>query len=252
MKFTSVAVIILAAGKGSRMMSDLPKVVHEVHGRSMINRVLDCAVSLFDKKNIVVVIGHKWEQVKKNIDSAYSCQISYALQKNLLGTADAVKCALPYLGDHIKHVLVLCGDVPLIRKETIASFFDHYISNNQELSVLAVDVESPGGYGRIVVDETDNFLAIREEADATFEEKKIQTINAGVYFISKKFLVEALDLIGSDNVQQEYYLTDLVSISRNLRKKAGYFMGNNSAEVMGVNTVDELRRVEHILESGDI
>ncbi len=190
--------------------------------------------------------------MKSDVDREYKGQISYVFQKKLLGTGDAVKSAVPFLHDHIEHVLVLCGDVPLIRKKTLISFVRHHIQNHQDISVLAVNLDKPEGYGRIIEDESNNFLSIREELDATLEEKKINTVNSGVYCIRKKKLVDLLDLISTDNVQKEYYLTDLISISRSRGGNSGYFMGNDPEEVMGVNTLDELERAEQIMKSTDV
>lgn len=251
MSSTNVAVIILAAGKGTRMKSDLPKVLHQVNGKSMINLVVGCASSVFDN-NIIIVIGHKWELVKSEVAQEYKGKISYAFQKNLLGTGDAVRSAVPFLHDDSEHVLVLCGDVPLIQRETLLSFAGYHMENSRDISVLAVNVDKPEGYGRIIVDENRSFLSIREEVDATPEEKAVHTVNSGVYCIRKKFLIDSLDLINTDNVQKEYYLTDLISIACKTGGSAGYFMGNDPEEVMGVNTVAELKRAEQIMKSSDV
>ncbi|MBF0303838.1 MAG: NTP transferase domain-containing protein [Desulfamplus sp.] len=241
---TEVGVIILAAGKGTRMKSDIPKVLHQINGQAMINLVVGCAASLFGQ-NIVVVVGHKAELVQNEIDRHF--KVVYAFQEKLLGTGDAVRTAVPFLNNNVRHVLVLCGDVPLIRKETIKNFVDYHISNNYDISVFGVTVDLPTGYGRLIFDDKKNqFISICEEADSTSEQKTINRVNSGIYCIKKNFLTDALDLIGTDNVQKEYYLTDLVSIAFREHYSTGCFMGDNPEEVMGVNTVDELQQAEHL------
>ncbi len=243
MDITEVAVIILAAGKGTRMKSDIPKVLHQINGESMIKLVVRCAASIF-AQNIVVVVGHKAELVKEEIDRYF--KVLYAFQKQLLGTGDAVRTAIPLLSDNVKHVLVLCGDVPLIKKETIKNFVNYHISNHHDISVLGVTVESPTGYGRLIFDDKKQFISICEEADATPEQKIINIVNSGIYCIKKSFLVYALGLIGTDNVQKEYYLTDLVSIAFKENYSTGCFIGDNPKEVMGVNTIEELKQAEYL------
>ncbi|MBF0378315.1 MAG: NTP transferase domain-containing protein [Desulfamplus sp.] len=245
MDITKIAVIILAAGKGTRMKSELPKVLHKINGQSMINLVLSCASSIFDKKNIIVVVGHKSELVKEEINSRF--EVFYALQERLIGTGDAVRSAIPFLQSDINHVVILCGDVPLIKRDTILNFAHYHVKNNHDISLLGVTVEQPKGYGRLIFNEHNKLTAICEEADATAEEKKINTVNSGIYCIKKEFLIYALDLIDTDNVQNEYYLTDLVSIASRQKSSIGCFIGNNPSEVIGVNTVEELEKAEQML-----
>ncbi|MBF0259688.1 MAG: NTP transferase domain-containing protein [Desulfamplus sp.] len=241
MNVAEVGVIILAAGKGTRMKSELPKVLHRINGQSMINLVVGCASSLFGE-NIVVVVGHKAELVKEEIDNHF--KVCYAFQKQLLGTGDAVKTAVPFLNKNIQHVLILCGDVPLIKKKTIESFVNYHLDNEHDISVFGVEVDDPKGYGRIILNDSHQFASICEDVDANFYQKKIKLVNSGIYCIKKEFLTYALDLIGTDNVQKEYYLTDLISISFNNNRRSGCFIGNNPEEVMGVNNMDELKKAE--------
>ncbi len=244
MDITAVGVIILAAGKGSRMKSDIPKVLHRINGQTMISLVLRCAASLFGEK-IVVVVGHKAELVKEEIDKYF--KVSYALQKQLLGTGDAVRAAMPSLDGDIENVIVLCGDVPLIQKNTILDFITYHLKNNHDISILGVTVDDPTGYGRLIFDENNKLISICEESDATFDQKKIKIVNSGIYCIKKDFLSYAIDLIDIDNVQKEYYLTDLISIAFKNNYSTGCFLGKNHQEVIGVNTLDELKKVEHLI-----
>ena len=186
MDFETVAVVILAAGKGTRMKSDLPKVLHAVNGKSMINRVVDAVIpSFFD--NIIVVIGHQWERVKSEVESAFSGKVSYAIQHELNGTGDAVRSAMPELKEKMEHVLILCGDVPLIQTKTLQLFVSTHIHDRRDVSVFSVCVENPTGYGRIILNESQRFVAIREEADASLEEKTIRRVNSGIYCVKKNF-----------------------------------------------------------------
>lgn len=240
-----VGVIILAAGKGTRMKSDLPKVLHRINGQSMINLVISCAFYLFDENNILVVVGHKAELVKEEINRQF--KVSYALQEQLLGTGDAVRTAVPFLNERIKHVLVLSGDVPLIKKDSILNFVHYHIKNNHDISLLGVTVDVPTGYGRLIFDDENQLTSICEEADTTLDQKKIKAVNSGIYCIKKDFLIYALDLIDTDNVQKEYYLTDMVSIAFKNNSSIGCLLGANPDEVMGVNTVEELKKAEQMM-----
>ncbi len=242
--YTNLAVIILAAGKGTRMKSDLAKVLHKVAGKSMVVHVVQCARKLA-QDHVHVVVGHQAGEVKKEITRYF--RADFALQKELKGTGDAVKSAIPGLAQSIEHVLVLCGDVPLIRPETLCGLVDGHLESQAKLSVLAVDVENPTGYGRIVQDKTGNMQCIREEADANDEEKKIQKVNTGIYCFDKAFLISAIDEINPDNNQSEYYLTDLVEIARRKNLKISAVTMDDPRQVIGVNTLDELARAESLI-----
>ncbi len=240
---SQLGIVILAAGKGTRMKSDLPKVLHTINNKSMLSCVLETASKIADNK-IVVVVGHQAEKVKQKIGSRF--KVAFAIQQNLLGTGDAVKAALPLLPDDVKTVLVLCGDVPLIRERTLADFVKKHDRMDNDLTVLAVKLDNPTGYGRIILDGNEGLVCIKEEADASETEKTISLINAGIYCISKAFLFTALDLIDSNNAQKEYYLTDIVGIAREKRARIGYVTGQNPKEIMGVNTLDELKTAQAI------
>jgi len=238
--YSDVGAIVLAAGKGSRMKSDLPKVLHKINGRSMIHAVLSCAVSLLGNQ-VVVVIGHGGDLVKKTVSRDFD--VLYAWQKNLLGTGDAVKSALPVLPHGVADVLVLCGDVPMVRPETLANLIEFHQREKNEVSVLSVHLENPTGYGRVLLDEENKLLCIREEADATDFERKNTLINSGIYCINKEFLIDAIKGIDCHNAQQEYYLTDIVKIAVASGRRAGSLLGQSAREIMGVNTPADLQRV---------
>ncbi len=237
---SDVGAIILAAGRGTRMKSDLPKVLHEINGKSMIHWVVSCAVSLLEK-HVVVVIGHGGDLVKRAVSRKFD--VLFAWQEALLGTGDAVKSALPVLPDDVTDVLILCGDVPMIQPNTLADLIGFHRQKKNQLSLLAVRVDNPTGYGRVVLDDADQLVCIREETDATPCERKNNLINSGIYCIKKEFLMSAIDQIDSHNAQQEYYLTDLVKIAVVMGERAGCLLGNTAREIMGVNTLEDLQMV---------
>ncbi len=240
-----LAIVILAAGKGTRMKSDLPKVLHKVAGKSMVVHVLACARKL-TRCNIHLVIGHQAQLVKQEV-----CQyflVDFVIQTSLLGTGDALKQALPELVPKIKDVLVLCGDVPLIQEDTLRALLAAHRTTNAKLTVLAVNMENPTGYGRIILDSSGDMTSIREESDATNKEKQITTINTGIYCFDKTFLEEAIGLIRPDNNQAEFYLTDMVQIARSKREKISVQLMADPRQVIGVNSPNDLERVEALIQ----
>ncbi len=236
-----IAIIILAAGKGSRMKSDLAKVLHPVAGKSMVAHVVGCAWSVV-RGHVHVVVGHQADQVKAEVLKFYP--VHFALQKELSGTGDAVKAALPGLAPSVKTVLVLCGDVPLIREKTIKKLISAHDQASAKLSVLAVRVDDPKGYGRVVFDSQGGLSVIREEADASSLEKRITLVNSGIYCFDRDFLESGIDLIRNDNNQSEYYLTDLVEIAVSQKVKTFVHSMDAPGEVMGVNTLEQLAQAE--------
>ncbi|OQY00641.1 MAG: nucleoside-diphosphate-sugar pyrophosphorylase [Desulfobacteraceae bacterium 4572_130] len=241
-----LGIIILAAGRGTRMQSNKPKVLYTINGKSIISYILNCVKNIV-QKNIIVVIGYKAEKVKKEISKQF--KVVFALQKQLLGTGNAVKVALPYLSKHIKNVVVLCGDVPLIQEKTIFDLINFHSKNQNDITVLSVVVKNPLGYGRVVLDNNKEIFCIKEEVDANSDEKKICLVNSGIYCIKEEFLKKALDLLRLDNVQKEYYLTDIVGIGRVMGRKIGCMIGNNHKELIGINTITQLQQVEQIMMS---
>ncbi len=169
-------VVILAAGKGTRMKSDKAKVLHEISGKPMINFVVDAARKIVEE-NIIVVVGHQKEIVKKIVCN--NAKTHFAVQDQQQGTGHAVMCAMPSVGDSIDSVVVLCGDVPLISSETIKKFIENHEKEKAIATVLAVESEAPFGYGRMIVDENGDVVKIVEEADADENEKKNKVINLG-------------------------------------------------------------------------
>ncbi len=242
MEYLDVAAVILAAGKGTRMESDLPKVLHKIHSKSMINYVTECAQKVVGPRNIHVVIGYKAQKVKEEIDKYFD--VEYAYQEKLLGTGDAAKAALRGLLDNIKIVLVLNGDVPFIKAKTLLNLIKTHKENGNLITLLTIEIDDPTGYGRIVQDDKGDVICIKEQADATFEEQKIKQINSGIYCFDREFLDYAIPKIESKNVQKEYYLTDVVEIAIAESARTGTIAADSWEEVMGINTIAELERAQ--------
>ncbi|MBU1054512.1 MAG: NTP transferase domain-containing protein [Proteobacteria bacterium] len=237
--------VILAAGLGKRMKSDKAKVLHEINGKPMIMYILETAKKIAGD-NIVAVVGNQAEKVGEVVSKDYN--VIFALQKEQLGTGHAVKCALSFLPEHSKQVLILCGDVALLSFETLKKLYEDHVKSDRDVSVLAVKIDNPKGYGRIIMDEKNCVSGIIEEADANDEQKSINIINSGIYCIKRSFLEYSLNKIKANNAQSEFYLTDVVKIGYSENKKVGAMIGQDSEEVLGVNSLEELMVVEKIMK----
>ena len=203
-------VVVLAAGMGKRMHSDLPKVLHPIAGRPMLAHVIDTARRLPDAR-IVVVVGHGAERVRETFAND---DLHWAIQQPQLGTGHAVQQAVPQLGPDAK-TLVLYGDVPLTRFDTLRSLSDLAAKGSSDaLAILTVTMDDPTGYGRIVRDASDHITAIVEEKDATPGQRAIREINTGILVAPTARLKDWLDRLSNDNAQREYYLTDIVALAR--------------------------------------
>lgn len=233
--------IILAAGEGTRMKSKLPKVLHKVCGQNMLKHVID-AVNSSDAEECIVVIGHKAEKVKESL----STEIKTVFQEKQLGTGHAVMMAY----DNIEGgtVLVLCGDAPLITEETLKAMVDYHQKGNFKATVLTADLPNPKGYGRIIRDAGNSQLQkIVEEKDAVEEEKAITEINSGAYCFDGEILKDVLPKLRNDNIQKEYYLTDVLPIISNMGFKVGIYKTQDHEEIMAVNSREQLAEVEAIM-----
>ncbi len=229
--------IILAAGQGTRMKSNLPKVLHKVCGKPMVNIIVD-EVKKNQCDEVVVVIGKGADQVKEEVKD-----VVFALQSEQLGTGHAVMQAEPNLTGN-GHTIVLCGDTPLITTETIASFMDMHIESENDISVLTALFDNPFGYGRIVKDAKNEIEKIVEQKDCTDEEVMIQEINSGIYCFKTEVLREYLNEISNNNAQNEYYLTDIITIGIKHQLKVGTQIIANNDEIMGVNSRVHLAEAE--------
>lgn len=244
MDYKDVGVVILAAGKGTRMKSDIPKVLHKVADKCMVVHVVECAKKI-TRDNVHVVVGYQAQKVREEVDKYF--KVTFSVQEHLLGTGDAVKATLPALSKDVKTVLVLCGDVPLIREETLKRLVEGHRELQSKITVLATLVDDPKGYGRIVLDNWNELLCIKEEADATEDEKKICQVNTGIYCFDKDLLISVIAEIQPDNKQAEYYLTDTIEIAQKKNQKIAVITMDDPEQVMGVNTLEELGKAERLI-----
>jgi len=243
-KLKDIATIILAAGKGTRMNSDLVKVLHPILGLPMLSYPIDLSLNKICAQKTIVVVGYQADRVKEMFKDP---RIIFAYQEEQLGTAHAVLRALPYLSDFSGTVLILCGDVPLIKKETILSFIETFQDNESAVSVLTAVLEDPSGYGRIIRNSEGWLEKIVEEKDAQEDERLIREVNTGIFCLSSSFLREGISMIGRDNAQKEYYLTDLVQVARKMRLRCSAHMIGDPKEAMGINTRIDLALANEIL-----
>ena len=233
--------LILAAGQGTRIKSDLPKVLHKVCGKEMVNHVID-TMRKAKIDDINVIIGKGAELVKEKTASR---NVSYSLQEEQLGTGHAVKCSIDFLKNKTGVVGVFAGDAPLIKPETINKLFETHMENKNAATLLSSVVEDPTGYGRIVRDG-DEVLKIVEHKDCTEEELKINEMNAAIYCFDIESLLSSLEKLSNDNKQGEYYLTDVIGILKDEGKKVRA-LSIDYEETIGVNSRVQLAEAEEIL-----
>ncbi len=236
MNNNSLAVLILAAGKGTRMNSNVPKVLHSILNRPIINYVLD-SVSSFDPEKIVIVLGYESNLIKEKIDGS---DFDVAIQDKQLGTGHAVLSARGCLGNFEGSVLILSGDTPLINPKTLNSFFEYHASSCSKVSFITSDVENPFGYGRIIKDKDGQIIGIVEEKDANEDQKEIKEINSGIYIVDSLFLWESLKKLNNDNKQNEYYLPEIIEYAVNNDYKVSTYKIENYEESLGINTRAQL------------
>ena len=234
--------IILAAGKGTRMKSDLPKVLHKVAGISMLEHVFR-SVGAISPEKTVTVVGHKAELVEQVLAG----QTEFVKQTEQLGTGHAVMMAEPVLEGLEGHTLVIAGDTPLITGESLKHLIDFHINHKNVATILTAEAANPFGYGRIVRNDNAEVLRIVEQKDATDFEKQIKEINTGTYVFDNKRLFEALKNINTNNAQGEYYLTDVISIFRENGEKVGAFTLRDFEESLGVNDRVALATAEDVM-----
>ncbi|TXH59773.1 MAG: UDP-N-acetylglucosamine diphosphorylase/glucosamine-1-phosphate N-acetyltransferase, partial [Bacteroidia bacterium] len=238
-------IVILAAGLGKRMYSDMPKVLHHIGGRSLISQVLKTAFLLMPSK-IIVVYGHHGEKVKNKVMQDFpNNEICWVYQEQQLGTAHALKCALPYL-DSNSATLLLYGDVPLISQETLDKMLDKYDGSN--VVMLSADTVNPEGYGRVIRNESFEIMKIVEHKDASQSERCINEINSGIYLFSNNFLATWLGKINNNNKSGEYYVTDLIAIAYDNGVGIESVTTNKLYEILGVNNKRQLENLERLLQ----
>ena len=241
---TNIFAIVLAAGQGTRMKSKLYKVLHPVCGKPMVQHVVD-HIGTLNVERIVTIVGHGAEMVKEQLGE----QSEYVLQAEQLGTAHAVQQAEPILGTLEGTTLVVCGDTPLIRPETMKALFDYHTSQNAKATILTAVASDPTGYGRILRDTKGNVAQIVEQKDATEEQRKVTEINTGTYCFDNKALFEALKLVKNDNAQGEYYLPDVIEILQKQGEIVAAYVTDNFDETLGVNDRFALSQAEEIMRA---
>lgn len=238
------ACVILAAGKGKRMKSDLTKVLHPICGKVMLFYVMD-VVRRLDVEKTVVVVGRQREKVK---DRFRDWKVTFVTQTELLGTGDAVLRTEKELDDIEVDILVVAGDTPLLRKETIDRMMVLHSESDSDITLLSTFLDEPGGYGRIVRDG-DKIVGIVEEKDATDSQKEIKEINAGVYIFNRDKLFRYLKEIEPDNVQKEYYLTDIVKLIGKDGGSVRVLTTDDWRETIGINDRWTMALVNGIMEN---
>ena len=236
-----VMTIVMAAGKGTRMKTNKSKVVHKIYDKELVRRVVELAKKV-GSDEIVTVVGHLREQVEAVLGDS----VKYAIQEELLGTGHAVMQAKEYLKGKKGKVVVLNGDVPIIRQETLENLITKSIKNKEYGTLLTAIYENPTGYGRIVRDEGGNIKEIVEEKDADPLQKRIREINSGVYCFDIEELLNSLDFIKPNNVQSEYYLTDVIKIMNDKGLKTGAVIVEDNTEILGVNDRAQLELLTRV------
>ena len=241
--------VIMAAGHGTRMKSKTPKVLHQIFDRAM---VAHCATTLVDAgaNHLIVIVGHGRELVQKEVESwnFAGVTISIAVQEEQLGTGHAAKIAVPYLNTTDQNIVVMYGDTPLVRSETITQLVDSHVSNNRALTMVSTIVPDNFGYGRMVRDSNGKLLKIVEEKDATDTERTISEINPGLYCYSKEPFTTSLGQIQNNNAQSEYYITDTIEILLQAGQSVDAIVIPTYEDFLGVNNRVQLASVTKTIQ----
>lgn len=235
--------IVMAAGKGTRMKSKSSKLVQKIYGKEIVKRAVENAQKA-GVNNIVAVVGY----MKEAVMGVLGDSVKYAVQEEMLGTGHAVMQATKYLEGKKGKVLVLNGDVPILRPETLNKLLNKSIENKESATLLTAIYENPTGYGRIVRDENGNVKGIVEEKDTNDEQKTIKEINAGIYCFDIEALLEALKEITPNNAQGEYYLTDVIEIMNSKGLKTGAVVVEDNTEILGINDRIQLEMLTKVLQ----
>jgi len=240
-----ISTAIMAAGKGTRMKSDLPKVLHKLNERSMVHYVIDLAEKIKSDK-IVLIIGHKKELVEKECGGR---NVKFALQDPQLGTGHAVQMTGPAFADYDGDILVLSGDVPLLTEKSIRALIAEHQKIDATATLLTADLDDPHGYGRVLRDKDGSVESVVEHKDANDEQLKIKEINVGIYLFDSQSLFKALKAVKNDNSQGEYYLPDVIPMFIEEGNSVRAVKSESFDETRGINTIDQLKEAETILNS---
>lgn len=231
-----LSTIILAAGKGTRLKSDKPKVLHVVKEKPSVFHVIDLAKKV--SSEVISVVGYKYQEVQTEIENSYN-DIKFAIQIPQNGTADAVLKGLPFLNNNAKAVLVLSGDAPALTYESLKLLIDEFHNNNRDVSFIAAIVPEPAKYGRVIL-KNDKVKKVVEFIDATNKEKEINLVNSGVYIFDVNFLKNTINKVEKNNNNGEFFLPDLIEIAAK-NDKAGVAVIKNYIEILGFNTKEQLK-----------
>ena len=225
--------IILAAGKGTRMKSETPKVLHKIMDKTLLGYVLDNVKNIVDES--FVIVGHHAEEVEQFVKDNYE-SAKTVLQSPQLGTGHAVSMVCPYLNDFDGQVIILCGDTPLITEKTLKAFVEHHNSINSDITVMSTIFEDPTNYGRIIRESDNTLKCIVEEKDATPEQKAVKEVNAGIYCLNWGKIKNAFSQLKSNNAQGEYYLTDIIEWGKSNKLNVNAYILENNEEIYGINS----------------
>ena len=232
-------IIILAAGKGTRMNSNIPKVLHKINKKSMLNIVIETSKKLNPEK-IIVVVGYKKELI---INTVNDSSITFVNQNKQLGTGHAIKQCLDEIKNFNGDILILSGDVPLIKYSTLNNFILKHKKKKSYASLITTSIKNPKGYGRIIKNESGQLINIVEHKDANKDELKINEINSGIYIINSKVLTKNIPLIKNDNAQKEYYLPNIFNFIHT--ENTYIYKIDDFVEISGVNTIEQLKNIEN-------
>ena len=243
--------VILAAGKGTRMKSETPKVLHTIYDKTLVGYVIDAIndTNLCDEN--FVIVGHQAEKVETYIVNTYK-NTRTVLQSPQLGTGHAVSMVLPYLNDYEGDILILCGDTPLITSETLKTFIEFHDEQNSDVTVMSAIFENPTNYGRIIRNSDGTLNSIIEEKDATLEQKSVKEINAGIYCLNWQKIKLAFSQLTSNNAQGEYYLTDIIKWGNEQKLSVNAFTLENNEEIYGINSKTNLAEATEMLNKRTI
>lgn len=240
-----IKAVILAAGKGTRMKSETtPKVLHQIMGKELLGYVLDNVKDITNEQ--YVIVGHHAQEVEKYLQKNYETAKT-VLQSPQLGTGHAVSMVCPYLENYDGLVLILCGDTPLIKAQTLKEFIDFHKSTNSDISVMSTMFDNPTGYGRIIRTSDNQVEKIVEEKDATPEQKAVKEVNAGIYCLDWAKVKNSFSQLKSNNAQGEYYLVDIISWGRESNLNVNAYVLDDSDEIYGINSRQNLAQAAKIL-----
>ncbi|MDD6215196.1 MAG: sugar phosphate nucleotidyltransferase [Roseburia sp.] len=236
--------VILAAGKGTRMKSDLPKVVHTIDGKCLVDYAIEAAKGA-GADEVCLVVGYKSDVVKESIQNK---DVAFVMQEEQLGTGHAVKCAKDFMGED-GQTMILFGDTPLITAKTLKNLADYQKEKGNTVTVLSAMMEDPTGYGRIIRDEKGNFVKSVEHKDANEKELASHEVNSGMYVFDTKELKEALEKITPNNAQGEYYLPDTLTIIKEKGLRVDAYALDNPEDITGVNDQEQLKAATEIIHA---